>query len=231
MAETIEINHSEIPIRLFQSDFLEFFTHVHPITIIVIWTPYALAMLWRGYLARPAGTGLGYLAGSFLVGLVIWTFVEYNIHRFFFHFTPHSPLAERIVFLFHGVHHAQPKMKTRLVMPPAVSIPMAAMFYLLFYLAAAVLLGKPHWVGPLVSGFTIGYLTYDLMHYATHHFPMRHGSVFRYLKRHHMLHHYKTPDQRFGVSSPFWDWVYGTLPRDEARSRVEPSSTSVTSEE
>ena len=54
------------------------------------------------------------------------------------------------------------------------------------------------------------------MHYATHHFPMRWG-VFRYLKRHHMLHHYKTPDQRFGVSSPLWDWVYGTLPKDEER--------------
>ncbi len=51
------------------------------------------------------------------------------------------------------------------------------------------------------------------MHYATHHFPMRWGFL-GYLKRHHMLHHYKTPDLRFGVSSPFWDWVYGTLPKD-----------------
>ena len=58
-------------------------------------------------------------------------------------------------------------------------------------------------------GFTVGYLTYDLTHYATHHFPMRSG-IGRYLKRYHMMHHYKTPDQRFGVSSPLWDIVYGT---------------------
>jgi sterol desaturase/sphingolipid hydroxylase (fatty acid hydroxylase superfamily) len=143
----------------------------------------------------------------------VWTFAEYNIHRFFFHFHPHHPWQERIVFLYHGVHHAQPRMKTRLVMPPAVSIPMAAVAFLLINLLLGQVLGQPAWVGPLVSGFTLGYLTYDLMHYATHRLPMRRG-VFKYLKRHHMLHHYKTPDQRFGVSSPFWDWVYGTLPKD-----------------
>lgn len=213
MAEEIEINHSNIPIRLFQSDFLEFFTHVHPLTIILIWVPYALFMLLWGVRLRPAQASLAYLPDGFLVGLFVWTFVEYNIHRFFFHFCPRTAWQERVVFLFHGVHHAQPRMKTRLVMPPAVSVPLGALFLGLTYLLLGELLGQPHWVGPLIAGFTIGYLTYDLMHYATHHFAMRHG-VFKYLKRHHMLHHYKTPDQRFGVSSPFWDWVYGTLPKD-----------------
>jgi sterol desaturase/sphingolipid hydroxylase (fatty acid hydroxylase superfamily) len=70
------------------------------------------------------------------------------------------------------------------------------------------------WVRPLLPGFLLGYLAYDLIHYVTHHFPMRKGRILRFLKRHHMLHHYKTPDQRFGVSSPFWDWVYGTWPKE-----------------
>jgi sterol desaturase/sphingolipid hydroxylase (fatty acid hydroxylase superfamily) len=213
MEEQVEITQSSIPIRLFKSDFLEFFTHVHPITIILIWVPFSLYMLFWGYSLRPAQASLAYMVEGFLIGLFVWTFVEYNIHRFFFHFCPRTAWQERIVFLFHGVHHAQPRMKTRLVMPPAASIPMGACFFVLFNLLLGRLLAQPHWVGPLVSGFTLGYLTYDLMHYATHHFSMRRG-VFRYLKRHHMLHHYKTPDQRFGVSSPLWDWVYGTLPRD-----------------
>ena len=102
-------------------------------------------------------------------------------------------------------------MKTRLVMPPVVSIPLAALFYGLFYLIFAVILKVPHWVAPLFSGFIIGYLIYDLTHYATHHFPMRRG-YFKYIKRYHMQHHYKTPDARFGVSSPVWDWVFGTFP-------------------
>ncbi len=214
MDEKTEINHSSIPIRLFESDFLEYFTHVHPAVIVVLWTPVIVyAYLW-GYQIRPAGSGLAYLPATFLIGLFVWTFVEYNIHRFFFHFHPQTPLQDRIVFLFHGVHHVQPRMKTRLVMPPVVSLPLGAFFLLLFYLLFGRLLGRTEWVGPLLSGFALGYLIYDLTHYATHHFPMRRGRYFRFLKRHHMLHHYKTPDLRFGVSSPFWDWVYGTLPND-----------------
>jgi sterol desaturase/sphingolipid hydroxylase (fatty acid hydroxylase superfamily) len=214
MEAQIEINHSDVPIRLFESDFLEAFTHVHPLTVILIWVPVSIGMLYWGLTLRPVGASPAYLVEGFLIGALGWTWVEYNIHRFFFHFCPRNPWQERIVFLFHGVHHAQPRLKTRLVMPPAVSVPLAALFLTLFYLLLGRLLGLPQWVGPVSSGFTLGYLTYDLMHYATHRLPMRWGFL-KYLKRHHMLHHYKTPDQRFGVSSPFWDWVYGTLPKDE----------------
>lgn len=214
MDEKIEIDHSDIPIRLFKSDFLEFFTHVHPMVIIVLWTPIIIyAFIW-GYLIRPVGGGLAYLPVAFMIGLFVWTFMEYNIHRFFFHFCPKTAWQDRIVFLFHGVHHAQPRMKTRLVMPPVVSLPLGALFLLVFSMLVGRLMGHPHWVGPLLSGFALGYLIYDLTHYATHHFPMRRGRYFRFLKRHHMLHHYKTPDQRFGVSSPLWDWVYGTWPKE-----------------
>jgi sterol desaturase/sphingolipid hydroxylase (fatty acid hydroxylase superfamily) len=206
------INHSTTPIRLFKSDFLEFFTHISPVTVLVIWLPFAVFMLAREVqagLARQAS--LGYVPGAFLAGLFLWTLSEYLLHRFVFHYRPKGALQEKIVYLFHGIHHHQPQCKTRLVMPPVVSIPMAGLFYGAFSLILGPLLGVPHWLGPMVAGFTIGYLTYDLTHYATHHFPMRSG-VGRFLKRYHMMHHYKTPDQRFGVSSPLWDLVFGTRP-------------------
>ena len=41
-ARGVEINHSEEPIRLFKSDFLEFFTHISPIAVLIIWIPVAL---------------------------------------------------------------------------------------------------------------------------------------------------------------------------------------------
>ena len=50
-----------------------------------------------------------------------------------------------------------------------------------------------------------------MIHYATHHFRLRRGWM-KALKRNHMLHHYRTPDMRFGVSSPVWDIVFGTRP-------------------
>ena len=95
-------------------------------------------------------------------------------------------------------------------MPVPVSFPLALIFYGLFYLVMAELLGAPHWVNPLMGGFIIGYIAYDLTHYATHHWPMRSGYA-RYIKRHHMIHHYKNPEARFGVSSPIWDMVFGTM--------------------
>jgi sterol desaturase/sphingolipid hydroxylase (fatty acid hydroxylase superfamily) len=206
-----EINHDPEPIRLFKSGFLEFFTHIHPAVVVIIWLPYAIYMMITGIAGNTAGGSYWYLPAAFLIGLFLWTFSEYTLHRFLFHYKARTPSAQKFFFLFHGVHHAQPQCKTRLVMPPVVSIPMAALFYALFSVVVGVWLNAPQWVGPLVSGFTIGYLAYDLTHYATHHFPMR-SPVMKYLKRYHMMHHYKTPDARYGVSSPLWDIVFGTKP-------------------
>ncbi len=203
-APHIEINHDAEPIRLCKSDFLEFFTHIHPAVVLVIWMPVAVYCL----AVSPVGLALGF---GFLAGLFLWTFAGYTLHRFVFHFPPRTPRQERLVFLFHGVHHAQPQCKTRLVMPPAISIPLALLFYGAFHLVLATLLGIPSGVAPTFAGFIAGYLIYAMTHYATHHFPMRRGFL-KFLKRYHMQHHYKTPTARFGVSSPLWDVVFGTMP-------------------
>jgi len=205
------IDHSDTPIRLFKSDFLEFFSHISPVTIVVIWLPVAVFFLVRSIVKAAAGVFPWYIPVGFLVGLFIWTFSEYILHRFVFHFPAKTPRMQRITFLFHGVHHAQPQCKTRLVMPPVVSIPLAAIFYGLFLLIWSVLLKLPNWVDPSFAGFLVGYLIYDLTHYATHHFPMRNG-YFKFIKRYHMQHHYKTPNARYGVSSPLWDMVFKTMP-------------------
>jgi len=205
----IDAGRDATPIRLFKSDFLEFFTHISPITVIALWLPIAVGFL----LIAARGTGAGrpgvFIPFGFFLGLFLWTLAEYTLHRFLFHYKPRTARQERIFFLFHGIHHAQPQVKTRLVMPFPVSIPMALILYALIYIVVALLLGSPQWVAPLMSGFLIGYLAYDLTHYATHHWPMR-SAVAKYLKRHHMQHHYKDPTTRFGVSSPIWDWIFRT---------------------
>ena len=210
----LEINHSPEPIRLFKSDFLEFFTHIHPAVVVAIWLPVAVYFLALSIVSRPAGGSALHIPLGFCVGLFVWTLTEYLVHRFVFHYEPKSETAKRIFFLFHGVHHAQPQCKTRLVMPPVVSIPGALLIFILFNLVIGSLLGAPQWVAPIFSGFTLGYLVYDMVHYATHHLPM-YGQVMKYLKRYHMLHHFKTPEKRYGVSSPLWDFVFRTEPDEE----------------
>jgi len=204
-----KIDYSDVPIRLFKSDFLEFFTHITPQAIVVIWSPVIVLFLIA---AVRQNAGLIILP-AFVLGLFIWTFAEYTMHRFVFHFPPRTPTMERIVFLFHGVHHAQPNLKTRLVMPPVVSIPLAFVFYGLFTLVFGTLLNAPLWVAPTFAGTLTGYLIYDLTHYATHHWPL-HNRYYKFLKKHHMLHHFKTEDARFGVTSPVWDYVFKTLPAE-----------------
>jgi len=206
----VDTNPESEPIRLFQSDILEFFTHVSPVAVLVMWVPVIVIVLISA-IQGASGQGFPwYIPLGVIFGMILWTFAEYMLHRFLFHYKPRSPRQERMFFLFHGVHHAQPQDKTRLVMPLPASIPLAVVFYGIFYLVLAVLLDARQWVNPLMGGFIIGYLTYDMIHYATHHFPMR-SRYAKYLKRHHMMHHYKDPEKRFGVSSSFWDWVFGTL--------------------
>ncbi len=210
------------PIRLFKSDFLEFFTHVSPLAIVLIWLPVAIYFLIRGLAEWPVAASSILAPLLFVLGiLIVWTFAEYIIHRFIFHMETRGRTAYQIVFLFHGIHHVQPAMKTRLVMPPVVSLPMGIVAYVVFYLLFDRLFGAPHLMLPLLSGFTLGYITYDLTHYATHHSRTR-SQIMKFLKRHHMEHHYKTPHARFGVTSNIWDLVFNTEPPVAGPLPVEP---------
>ncbi len=231
MVSEQQVNLAEAPVRLFQSDLLERFTHVHPAAIVVLWVP---VIAW--FLSRPfadANLGGGAVLAAFVTGLVIWTFTEYTMHRFIFHFAPANPprWLSRGLFLLHGVHHYQPNCKTRLVMPPLVSVPLAAMFLGLFQVVVGVGLGAGAWVAPLFGGFMTGYLGYDLIHYATHHLPMQ-WKPLRVIKRYHMQHHFVMMDRRFGVSSPLWDIVFRTEPeagRAAAADTAHRSTGAVTS--
>ncbi len=209
----LKINHDEEPIRLFKSDFLEFFTHIHPAVVLLLFVPVVLFFLGQGVAGLGAASGLWMVAVAYVAGFFVWTLTEYVMHRYVFHYEPTHPVLKWVWYLIHGVHHEQPQCKTRLVMPPILSIPLAFFFYGLFALVGGVLLRAPLWVGPAFAGFVTGYLAYDMLHYAEHHLAMKWGFL-KFLKRYHLLHHFKTPDDRFGVSSPLWDVVFRTLPKE-----------------
>src|SRR3989304_3040951 len=87
-ADVAKIDHSDVPIRLFKSDFLEFFTHIHPAAIVAIWLPVALFFLARALADVLPGASTAYIAIGFVLGLFVWTLTEYTVHRFIFHFAP-----------------------------------------------------------------------------------------------------------------------------------------------
>ena len=187
---------------MFESDFMESFSHVHPVTPLIIFVPVIGYMI---YLSR-YDRGLDMLAIllTFLLGVFIWTFNEYILHRFLFHYHPKSVWGKRFHFILHGVHHDYPNDATRLVMPPGISIPLAVIFYYLFVLVFGSALTPS-----IFAGMVFGYLCYDMLHYATHHFSMKSG-IWLWLKQHHMRHHYGDDHTGYGVSSPLWDFVFRT---------------------
>jgi sterol desaturase/sphingolipid hydroxylase (fatty acid hydroxylase superfamily) len=76
-------------------------------------------------------------------------------------------------------------------------------------LAAEYVLAGPYYSRMLYAGTVLGYITYDWMHYYTHHF-MPKSRAGKFIKRYHMLHHHDSPGHRYGITSPLWDFVFGT---------------------
>ncbi|MCU0501299.1 MAG: hypothetical protein MUC51_05965, partial [Anaerolineae bacterium] len=97
-ANTLEINHSDEPIRLFKSDFLEFFTHIHPAVVVIIWLPVAAFFMWRAITSVPTGASWAYIPLAFLLGIVLWTLTEYVMHRFVFHYDPKGERMQKFFF-------------------------------------------------------------------------------------------------------------------------------------
>lgn len=202
-------------IVVFKNSFLEGLTHVDPRTPIIIWLPVALFLSWRAFALGDIGIG-HYFLFSFL-GLLVWTFVEYALHRWFFHFPAKSAHTKRMVFIFHGLHHDDPNDKTRLVMPPAPALIYVVLLYSFFKLALG-----PVFIDPFFSWFLIGYLCYDYIHYGTHHWAPK-TALGRYLRKFHLQHHVQG-EVKFGVSNPLWDYVFRTVEKRSAATQLRPAT-------
>ncbi|KAF7792079.1 hypothetical protein EIP86_003109 [Pleurotus ostreatoroseus] len=217
---------------LFGPPFLEVFTKTQWYVIPTIWLPIAAYMYLRSTLQFTLGNNvlppfftdpfapLKLIAVTaipfstfiktticFLVGNLVWTFLEYLLHRFLFHvdyYLPDHPVALTVHFLLHGIHHYLPMDRLRLVMPP-----------ILFSLLSFPFTRLAHFIFPgaigngIIAGAFVFYVLYDCMHYALHH--TRLPAYMKEMKKYHLAHHYKNFDLGFGVTSKMWDVVFNTV--------------------
>jgi len=146
-------------IRLFKNNYLEFFTHIPPWLPITFWTPIISYMFVSGISSN--GLGIKEAVLTSLSGLLVWTFSEYILHRFLFHYSAKSKFGQKLVFLFHGIHHDQPRDPTRLLFPPLAGF---IVFMGLYYLYALVV--PKQYIMTFMAAFLVGYLCYDYIHYA-----------------------------------------------------------------
>lgn len=196
------VSNNDETIRLFENDFLESLSRVHWSIPLVIYMPISAYLFYYSVISFQIS--FYEIILNIVGGLFVWTFTEYFLHRFIFHYELKSELGKRLHFLMHGVHHDYPKDSKRLVMPPSVSIPLALLFYYIFY---QVFSEKYLYI--FFASFLWGYLFYDTVHYAIHHYNMK-NKFWLSIKNHHMKHHYQNSFKGFGVSQPTWDVIFKT---------------------
>lgn len=201
MAKSKYVSNKNETIPLFKNPVLEYFSHIHPITPVLVYVPVMLVCAYFGV------KGLSILESvvAFLGGILLWTLTEYIIHRWLFHYEPKTETGKKIHFLVHGIHHDYPRDATRLVMPLLVSVPLATFFFYLF----AFIFGAYNLL--IFSGFVLGYVSYDSIHYATHHINLK-GRIGSFLRSYHLRHHYEDEHTAYGVSTPLWDYIFRSIP-------------------
>ncbi|CAM4099731.1 fatty acid hydroxylase [Bacillus manliponensis] len=144
---------------------------------------------------------------SLLVGIIFYTLNEYVTHRFLFHLKPpKNPILLKLLKRLHYDHHVYPDDLRLLFLPIWYSLPLFAIWLYALYLFTGSI--------TIVLSFGIGmigmFLMYEWKHYIAHR-PIRPITRFgRWLKKQHILHHYKNENYWFGVSNPFYDFLFGT---------------------
>ena len=189
---------------LFKNKFLERLTRTHisvPITILCVFAAGMIA--WAAYYNLLSWATI---ISMFLAGMLTFSLVEYLVHRYLFHVTPNSKAKEKFQYTIHGVHHEYPKDLERLAMPPILSAIISIVLLLLFVWAMG------DYALAFLPGFLVGYCAYLGVHFIVHAWPPP-KNLFKKLWINHSIHHYKDNEIAFGVSSPLWDYVFGTIRR------------------
>ncbi|KAJ2457051.1 fatty acid alpha-hydroxylase [Coemansia sp. RSA 2424] len=195
--------HLPRPAVFFANPVLETFTRTPWWFIPIYWMPIVCTLLHFGVQYESVEV----MFVGFVLGLVSWTLLEYSMHRFVFHYDdniPEGTLAQVAHFLLHGVHHFLPMDQLRLVMPPALST-----FLALNILAVLSIVFSAGMIHAVSAGLVTGYVLYDECHYWLHHGTSQNKRLSA-LKTYHLRHHYKDFKAGFGITSDFWDNVFGT---------------------
>ena len=202
---TTDFQHGQA--QIFKNPFLESLTKTNPLQNVIVYGSVIIGLIALAIVK--IGLDPWAVVGLFTVGLFFWTFAEYMLHRYVFHWVTEAKWSQRFHFVMHGSHHQYPRDKERLLMPPVPGILMGSILFGLFYVVFWVF-GAPKLTFGFFPGFFTGYLLYSFVHRATH--VMRPPKRFKKLWMHHSLHHYRYPDKAFGVSNTLWDRVFGTMP-------------------
>lgn len=139
---------------------------------------------------------------SFATGVASWSASEYLIHRFMGH--EWAKKHRNAFSVEHVKHHA-----TTSYFAPSYKKGLAAVgASVVLGPAASLFAGRRRGLA-FTAGYVSMYLAYELVHRRAHtHAPT--GPYSRWVRRNHFAHHFMSPRDNHGVTSPIWDRVFGT---------------------
>lgn len=169
---------------------------------IVYYSLVSVAFIYLGH--THARLSVVHSAITIFAGLITWTLLEYLINRILYRISNRIPTMSGFRNAVHGIHQGKFRDKDSALMPPVPGLVISlatfgANFSFMGWTAAY-----------FTAGLALGYVIYAWVHYSIHVRPPH--PLLRFLWRHHTLHHFKYPDKAFGVTSPFWDIVFRTMP-------------------
>jgi sterol desaturase/sphingolipid hydroxylase (fatty acid hydroxylase superfamily) len=147
-------------------------------------------------LAHFAGLAVVEWLLALIAGAALWTLVEYGMHRLIYH---RVAAFKRL----HEAHHANPQAYVGA--PPLVGT--GAVFLVSF---VPLVPFAPNIANGLAVGMLTGYTIYMCVHYACHFWTPMPGSYLYRVRLRHAVHHYRDDGGNFGVTTSFWDRVFGT---------------------
>ena len=147
----------------------------------------------------------------FSIGLIFFMFSEYATHRFFFHIkAPKNELFLKFMKRIHYDHHTYPDDLKLLFLPIWYSIPNLGTLCVIYYLLTRDFIQTI----AFGSGLVLMLLVYEWKHYVAHRPIKPKTKIGRHIKKLHILHHFKNENYWYGVSTPIFDRIFGTL-KDE----------------
>lgn len=147
---------------------------------------------------------MGAAMGTWLLGLgfglVLWTLLEYVLHRWVFH----ARVLGRRLAREHIEHHAAVDYFAPVVVKLAFAVPIVGGVLALSALVVGPALGTS-----VPVGIVVGWLVYEVIHRRIHVAAPR-NAYGRWARRNHLLHHFGRADRNHGVTTPIWDLAFGT---------------------
>jgi sterol desaturase/sphingolipid hydroxylase (fatty acid hydroxylase superfamily) len=142
------------------------------------------------------------------MGFVLWTLLEYGLHRFAFHMDNRETVLGRILSSSHLGHHAAPRDPDKVLVHTSFAAPISILLLALLYGVT----GDLFEAAGVMTGIWAGFLYYELVHYRVHCTASNFPFIARQ-RRVHFYHHFSNADYCFGVTTPVWDYVFGTARR------------------